>query len=82
MPEQIIEADLTFTGEQFEAGVQVSVGADGRSTVGRSPITANAITPTTTVVHQPQRPGCNAAHNRPITSGRSGQGVEVSSRHT
>lgn len=28
--QQVIEADLTWTGEAFEAGVRVAVGADGR----------------------------------------------------
>ncbi|MCZ6670891.1 MAG: formimidoylglutamate deiminase [Acidobacteria bacterium] len=36
MHEQILEADLTFTGERFEPGVQVSIGKDGRiAAVGR-----------------------------------------------
>jgi formimidoylglutamate deiminase len=32
MTSQVIEADLTWTGAQFEPGVQIAVGADGRIT--------------------------------------------------
>ena len=29
-PTQVVEADLTWTGEKFERGIQVIIGSDGR----------------------------------------------------
>ncbi len=70
MPEQIIEADLTFTGEQFEPGVQVSVGADGRiAAVG-----ALGKEPTRKLAGQALLPGMVNVHSHAFQIGLRGRG--------
>ncbi|MBI4161062.1 MAG: formimidoylglutamate deiminase [Acidobacteria bacterium] len=70
MPEEIIEADLTFTGEGFEPGVQVAVGADGRiAAAGRL-----GRTPTRRLEGQALLPGFVNVHSHAFQVGLRGRG--------
>lgn len=67
---EILEADLTWTGEAFEAGVQVVIGADGRiEAVGRL-----GVSPTHRLAGRAILPGMVSAHSHAFQRGLRGSG--------
>jgi formimidoylglutamate deiminase len=67
---QVLEADWTWTGTQFESGVQVVVAADGRiGDVGRL-----GLTPTQRLTKAALVPGFVNAHSHAFQRGLRGQG--------
>ncbi len=70
---QVVEAELTWTGERFEPGVRVAVGADGRiERVDRSPASAGA--PTRRLPGRALLPGLVNAHSHAFQRGLRGRG--------
>ena len=73
MTRQILEADLTWTGDRFESGVQIAIGEDGRiasiektGALGRTPdrrLTGRALLP-----------GMVSAHSHAFQRGLRGRG--------
>ncbi|TFH66938.1 MAG: formimidoylglutamate deiminase [Gemmatimonadales bacterium] len=67
---QIVEAELTWTGDSFEPEVQVEILTDGR--VGR--VGSLGLKPTLVLPHQAVMPGFVNAHSHAFQRGLRGQG--------
>lgn len=70
MTAQVLEADLTWTGEAFEPGLQIRVGDDGRiAEVGRL-----GLSPTLRLESRALLPGFVSAHSHAFQRGLRGRG--------
>jgi formimidoylglutamate deiminase len=67
---QVVEADWTWTGDRFAAGIQVHVGADGR--IGR--VGRLGLQPTTSLRRRALLPGMISAHSHAFQRGLRGRG--------
>jgi formiminoglutamate deiminase len=67
---EVLEADLTWTGEAFEAGVQVQVGEDGRI----EGVGALGLAPTLRLRDRALLPGFVSAHSHAFQRGLRGRG--------
>jgi formimidoylglutamate deiminase len=67
---EVFEADLTWTGEAFEAGVQVQVGDDGRI----EGVGALGLAPTRRLSDRALLPGFVSAHSHAFQRGLRGRG--------
>ncbi len=70
MTTQVLEADLTWTGERFERNIQIEIGPDGRIT-RTGPLN---LSPTTRLTNRALLPGFVNTHSHAFQRGLRGKG--------